>query len=248
MNHYFDGVIKKRPLFFFFYVLIAFNIVFISMFFSGSAFLQSLIVPEIEGLRELSWREFGIVEIFQNLFLISIIAIFVYAVFTKKSVVDRGLYFIALCLFLFLFLEEIDYGFHYYEWVTGDLIKGHRNWHNRPTEGGGDNIRGVKQLSDFLMIIVFVLLPLLSLVKPLKKFLGSFAFIPVIQFTGMIVIAFIFARIAHFLDDAGLGLINGIQEHQLSTDISEFRETSNYYIYLLYALQLVSKDNLLSKR
>jgi len=247
MNRYFDDVIKQKPLLFFVFLLASFNIVLMAMYFSGSSFLQNIIVPQMVGLDENSWREFGLLEMLQNLFLIGLIFIFIYALIVKDNWVDKGLYFIAISVFVFLFLEEIDYGLHYYEWVTGEVVNdGPRNWHNQVAEDGHQNTRKIKRIADALMIIIFVLLPLINLIKPVNKVLGRYVFVPVIYFVGAAVLALAFSKLAHYFEDAGFAMINGI-EGKMHNNISEFRETSIYYIYLLYALQLVGRNKLLSR-
>lgn len=247
MTRYFDDVISKKPLLFFVCVLVSFNVVFIAMYFSGNAFLQNLIVPQMLSLDEGSWREFGLLEMLQNVFLLGVLFIFGYALIVKTSWVDKGLYFVALCVFTFLFLEEIDYGLHYYEWVTGELLHDQpRNWHNQNGEDGHQNTRKVKRIADILMVLVFVLLPLLNLIKPVNKVLGRYVFVPVTWFVGMAVLALVFSKLAHWFDDGGFAIINGV-EGKMHNNISEFRETSIYYVYLLYALQLVGRDKLLSR-
>ena len=247
MNRYFDDVVSKKPVLFFVAILVSFNAVLMAMYFSGSAFLQNLIVPQMIGLDEGSWREFGLLEMLQNIFLLALLFIFAHAIFKKDSWVDKGLYFLAFCIFTFLFLEEIDYGLHYYEWITGDLVQDRpRNWHNQVAENGHQNTRKIKRAADALMIIVFVLLPLLNLIKPVNKALSRYVFVPVTWFLGMAVIALVFSKLAHWFDDGGFAIINGV-EGKMHNNISEFRETSIYYIYLLYALQLVGRDKLLSR-
>jgi len=65
----------------------------------------------------------------------------------------------------------------------------------------------------------------------------------VLHFLSAVLIAVLLSKLAHFLNDSGFGIINGV-EGKLDNNISEFRETSMYYIYVLYALQLVSKPSL----
>ena len=45
------------------------------------------------------------------------------------------------------------------------------------------------------------------------------------------------SNLAHFLEDNSFGMIAGVQGN-LAGNVSEFREASNYYLYLLYVMQL----------
>jgi len=244
MDRYFNHFILGKPALYFFYILIGFNLVSIGLYFSGISLLQQIIVPTIPHLHEASWREFGLPEILQNVFLLAIIAILFCAAIKKTARLDKCLYGFATLAFLFLFLEELDYGIHYYEIITGDLTHGGaRNWHNQSGDDGKQNAGKIKKVLDAATILLFVLLPLISRLKWLKSISSRTVVVPVGYFVGAIVIAVILSKFAHKLDDAGYGVINGIQG-QLHNNISEFRETSMYYIYLLYALQLVSKDRL----
>ncbi len=247
MNRYFDDVILIKPFLFFAYVLIFINALLMSLYFSGNAFLQSLIVPSIVSLDVNSWREFGLLEMLQNVFLLGLIAILIYGVIKQKKAIDKGLYILAITLFSFLFLEEIDYGLHYYELITGETIEPgqHRNWHNQEGEDGHQNTRKIKRISDILMVLTFFLLPLLSLIKQIGEKLKSFNFVPVIYFSLSVVLALVLSKTAHYFNNNGFGIIDGVQG-KLDNNISEFRETSIYYVYVLYALQLVSFDGLFS--
>ena len=244
MNQYFDQVVMRKPFFFFGFVLMGINVLLMSFYFSGNSLFQSLIVPTLTGLDQNSWREFGLLEMLQNVFLIILLVILIYGLIRQEKVLDKGLYIFAVFVFTFLFLEEIDYGLHYYEFVTGDRLQvDQRNWHNEVGADGHQNTRKIKRFSDFLMVITFFLLPLLSLIKPLGRRLSRFNFVPVIYFSMSVVLTLILSKVAHYFNDAGFAIVDGVQG-KLDNNISEFRETSIYYIYILYALQLVRKPSL----
>jgi len=248
VNRYFDNVILEKPFTFFVLILAVMNTIFIMLYFSGNAFLQSIMVPSIPSLEKNSWREFGIMEMLQNVLLLILISLLVYGMVKARSWIDRILYCLAILVFTFLFLEEIDYGYHYYEIITGDLIQDQpRNWHNQQAADGHQNTRKVKRLADAMTLFVFVLLPLLCLIKPIKEWIGTRNFVPTIHFVGVVFLAIVFSKIAHGLDDAGFGMVNGI-EGELHNNISEFRETSTYYVYILYVLKLISRDSLFSRQ
>ena len=244
MNRYFDNLVLKKPVFYFVYLLVGINLVMMGLYFSGNEFLQNLIVPQMVGLEVNSWREFGLLEMLQNLFLLSVIVILSYGLISQTSFLDKGLYLLAILVFVFLFLEEIDYGLHYYEFITGNSLGDQpRNWHNQEGADGHQNTRKIKKIADAALVLMFVLVPLLCTFTPLKKSLGKLNFIPVIYFLWAIIISFLLSKFAHFLNDLDFGVVNGAQG-KIYKNISEFRETSMYYIYVLYALQLVGRPSL----
>ena len=57
--------------------ILALNLLLIGLYFSGSALLQSLITPQIEGMEPRQQREFGLLEMIQNLFIIATFAVYI---------------------------------------------------------------------------------------------------------------------------------------------------------------------------
>jgi len=147
---------------------------------------------------------------------------------------EKIFFFVLASLFLVLFLEEIDYGLHIYEFITGQSSAlENRNWHNQQN-GKHDNVHFLKLLVDVITILWFVVLPLFAdkIKIPIIKCL-----IPTRYFVAGFILAFLLSRLTHVLHDQGLGIINGI-EGNLFGNLSEFREQNTYYFYLLYAIQL----------
>jgi hypothetical protein len=213
----------------------------IALYFSGFYTLQQIVAPTIAGLSSNSWREFGVLELLQNFCLLSVICILLLAAYNKKGTVDGLLFLLGGLVFIFMFLEEIDYGIHFYEFFVGaDSGVTVRNWHNQETDGE-QNVKRFKQLVDGVMFLVFIVLPLIKNkipiafirnVAPSRWFIAGFATI------------LLGAQMAHLLDDQGMGVIQGT-DGNLSGNISEFRELGTYYFCLLYAVQLRKLDSLL---
>jgi len=247
MKHYFDSHISTKPLLFFITILIVMNGFLMALYFSGNAFLHSIIVPEMSSLESNSWREFGLLEMIQNALLIAIIIILFSGVRKSHNRFDKALYFLGMCAFTFLLLEEVDYGLHYYELVTGEVDPdAPRNWHNELRSDGEQNVDSMKRVIDGLSAFLFFLLPLLCFIKPIGKHLKGRAFVPVLPFVYAVVVAIVLSRLTHWLDDNNYAEVSGARG-LLDNNISEFREMSMYYIYLLYAFQLVSFKGFLSK-
>ena len=229
------------------WVLIAFNAFFIFCYFSGISILQQFVAPTINKVNfsYAQMREFGSLEMMQNVLLLSICFLLFREFFSRKNILEKIFFLIGAVLFVFLFLEELDYGLHIYKYFSGNLKEVHYfSWHNQ-WEEGVEKATKLKRLSDAVTVIWFVLIPLLLLLPILKKLKTQLNIIPSCWFILSIILAVIFSKIAHYLDDNGFGIINGIQGN-LHKTIAEFRETSMYYLYFLYALQLVKTENPIS--
>ena len=215
------------------------NSILISLYFSQNTFCQSLISPVIEELPFRCWREFGLLEQLQNVLLLAIVAVLAHAAFRYHRKADKVFFFTGFLVFLFLFLEEIDYGLHFYSYVTGHNIQADNfNLHNLKSIGKRQNGTYLKKLSDMLLIIWFIAIPLLNRKRQFPHFLHPV--IPSLWFIPTLFIAAGASSLAHFLADLELDIIDGAQG-SLIGNISEFRETNTYYICLLYALQLIKR-------
>lgn len=202
--------------------------VWIALYFSGDGSLQRLSVPP--------WpenREFGGLENTQNVILIIILGMVIWGAVRASTATERALMIFFTLGSLFIFLEEIDYGLHYIDHIRG--VEPHearevRNLHNQ-----GDLTDRFKNLSDTILVLFFVVLPWLVKERshPLLRY-----FTPSRMCTIAAVVMVLQSRFAHSLQDAGLGQIDGT-EGQLSTNISEFRETFVYWIWMLYFHALV---------
>jgi len=212
------------------------NLLLVGLYFSGNTFSQHLVSPIIDGLPFRSWREFGLLEQLQNLFILTIIVLFIRAAFQKDLQLEKIFFSTGAAIFLFLFLEEIDYGLHFYSYLTGNGSEAtNYNWHNLKSLGKRQNGTYLKKVSDLAMIIWFILFPLLNKkvsFPPLLK-----AVIPSPWFILTLIIAVGTSSLAHYLDGLEWDIINGVQG-SLFGNTSEFRETNTYYICLLYTIQL----------
>ena len=228
----------------FVWILIAFNAFFIFCYFSGISFLQQFVAPTINkvNFNYAQMREFGSLEMMQNILLLSICFLLLCECFSRQNIIEKIFYFIGAALFVFLFLEELDYGLHIYKYLSGDLKEIHYfSWHNQ-WEEGVEKATKLKRLADAVTLFWFVLIPLLLLLPMLKKFKTQLNIIPSCWFILSIILAVLLSKVAHYLDDNGFGIINGVQGN-LHKTIAEFRETSMYYLYFLYAVQLVKTKN-----
>ena len=85
----------------------------LGMYFSSNLVLQRLVSPKLPPLNVDLWREFGLLESLQVLFLLAIVAISTVAVFRKKTRLERTGFLVIALVSLFVLLEETDYGLTY---------------------------------------------------------------------------------------------------------------------------------------
>lgn len=210
-----------------------------ALYFSGIETLQSIVAPSIEGLPTFSWREFGALEMMQNLVLLTIIYLLLDAVIRLRGSYVKVGCAVLLVLFVFLFLEEIDYGAHWVGLLTEQkqALSPHtwvRNVHNRLTEDGVQYGSYMKAASKLIVVLLFVVAPFLfrrsdqlavRLLRP-SRWMAATA-----------LLMFVLSVLAHELDQAGLSEINGTLGN-LEYNISEFRELNLYYLFLLYIVDL----------
>lgn len=224
----------------FVWYLAIFNSFFIGCYFSGVYALQQIIAPTInlKNFHYAQMREFGIMEIFQNILLLVICYLLLRECIRRTIILEKFFFGFGFAAFLFLFLEEIDYGLHIYKLLIGGLNEvGSLNWHNKSTNGL-ENATRIKRILDLINGLWFLVIPLVLTIPQLKALRQKIAIIPSLWFIVGFVLALLFSKFAHYLDDAQFGIINGV-EGNLSKTIAEFRETSIYYLYFLYAIQLV---------
>ncbi len=198
------------------------GLLFIALYFSGVGFLQSIASPASE-------REFGLIENVQNLLLLSAAVLSWRATRGEGDAAWRWLWRLATFACVVLFMEEIDWGDHYWSVLTGaERPAGeHFNLHNQ-----GDINRWLKKLVDVGFVVIFVLLPLAK--KRLPERLRPF--IPNLHSALTLLGGLLVSELAHGLEDAGWAN-NG----SLHNNISEFRETFTYWVGLLYLWEFAAR-------
>lgn len=222
-----------------------FNSFFIGCYFSGVNALQQIIAPTInlENFRYEQMREFGAMEMFQNILLLAICCLFLRECLRRVTIVEKLFFGLGCAVFLFLFLEEVDYGLHIYKLLLGGLhettfFSWHNNWND-----GVENATKMKRVIDLINGVWFLIIPLVLSIAKLKFLRQKIAIIPSRWFVVGFILAVIFSKFAHYLDDTQFGVINGVQGN-LHKTIAEFRETSIYYLYFLYTIQLIKTKTL----
>jgi hypothetical protein len=206
------------------------SLVLIGMYFSGVHVLQSIVSPNWDLPNPDAPREFGLLENLQHVFLIAIAVIAALA--AKRTSGLARLFFAGVtAMTVFVFLEEIDYGLHYYEIATGDssFDPGQvRNVHNI-----GDANRYFKKVGDAVLILFFGLLPLVlrKNTHPVVR-----AVLPSAWCVLTLVVMLAMRSLAHGLRDYGVG-----DPGTIDKNISEFRELNVYYLGVLYVYDIAHR-------
>ena len=217
----------------------AVSLLMMGLYFSGSEILQQIVAPTVEGLAPFSWREFGALEMLQNVLLVCIIVLLLRSMVLAGFSWPGMLFAVLTLLFLFVFLEEIDYGMHFIEYLKGTSNlpppqEWNRNLHNRSTVDGVQYGSYLKSAATGTLVVVFIISPFLlhnSRSRIIRQFTPS-------RWAALtVVLMVVLSRVAHLLDDTGLSHING-SPGNLEYNISEFRELNIYYIFLLYFAEL----------
>ena len=186
-----------------------FTLILIALYFSGIEFLQSITSPATQ-------REFGLIENAQNILLL-------------LSNHWKWFWRMGVVASLFLFMEEIDWGDHYWSLLTGT----HRpsgeyfNIHNQ-----GNITRWLKKMVDGGSVAVFILIPLARKRLPVK----IQSLVPDIHSALTLLCGLLTSKLAHALENAGINN-NG----SLLNNISEFRETFTYWVGLLYLWEVAQR-------
>jgi hypothetical protein len=242
-----DGFNRLAPPTKFFWLLLIGNMIFIGCYFSGISALQQFVAPTIHkaNFSFTQMREFGALEMTQNILLLTIIYVLASAARQSETFFLKAFFGAGVAAFIFLFLEELDYGLHFYKFFSVELADTpYFSWHNQWDSGENENATRLKRVNDAINVLWFVIIPLLFKWAGSEKKSTNFFFdiIPSIWFPIGFFLAFICSKGAHQLDDMGLGMIDGVQGN-LNQTIAEFRETSIYYLYLIYAIQLFYLKN-----
>jgi hypothetical protein len=215
------------------------SLLLMGMYFSGNVFLQNLVAPTMESMPLFSAREFGALEILQNILLLCIILYSIRSLLATSSNAVKLFAAVLIAVGVFTFLEEIDYGAHFVEYLTGqhgnlDQQNWDRNWHNKTGPTGVQNVSYLKKAANIILLIGFVLGPLLvtKIRFPLIRLL-----VPSKWVISTVFLIVMLSLLAHWLDDQGYSIIAGT-EGNLAKNISEFRELNMYFLFLLYVVNL----------
>jgi hypothetical protein len=202
--------------------------------------LSELMAPEIN-------REFGIVENLQLIILLLILVYSIKGIRKRETKIEKYGYVFVAAATAFVFLEEIDYGLHYYDYLVGKTNEGItkvavfdrkiRNIHNE----GKITLNVFKLASYALIITCFVILPLLPATLK-KRFLLVKYFAPSRFIVTTAISLLVLNQIALYLYKH-----YDYSNPSLNNNVSEFEELMTYYIFFLYIREMIRKPRLNNK-
>jgi hypothetical protein len=194
--------------------------------------LSELIAPSVN-------REFGVIENIQHILLILIFFTAFKGFRIRNTKIEKYGYALIMAATVFMFLEEIDYGLHYYDHLTGksEITKvvvfdnEVRNLHNN-----GKLILNAMKMAAYIVVgLFFAALPLLpEKIKTKNRWLNFLT--PSRYIIGTAVSLLVLNQIARYLYKN-----YDYANHSLDANVSEFEEIMTYYIILLYLKELVKK-------
>jgi hypothetical protein len=215
------------------------SLALMGMYFSGNPFLQNLVAPTMETMPLFSAREFGMLEMLQNFFLLGICLYATRCFFAANNNWVKLFSFLLILVSIFTLLEEIDYGAHFFEYFTGQhgslaQETWDRNLHNRISPTGEQYGNYMKLAVDIAILAGFVLGPLFLRES---RFSVIRLVVPSRWMISTVILIVMLSIFAHSLEDAGYSIISGVPGN-LDKNISEFRELNLYFLFLLYSVQL----------
>jgi len=213
--------LQRRDLILYLALPAAVGALLVAMFFSGVGWMQSLVVPVVN-------REYGLLENLQIVLLLAMAWVGWRSARRAERGLDRAGWRALSAFALFVLLEEIDFGLHYYESlarVPSAERATVRNLHNQ--EGV---LRWMKLAVDSTLALFFVVLPWAGrrIQQPTVRWL-----MPSRWLTATLLLSVLVSKVAHYGTDHGWPTNGSIE-----SNISEFRELFTYYIFLLYLFDL----------
>lgn len=196
-----------------------------AMYFSGIDPLRQAVAPRIN-------REFGLLENIQHLMLLWIVFVGIRAVRSSSQPWRRRMFLFMTVVTALLFLEEVDYGLHWWELITGTPPEEQASVRNLHNIGG--TTQDIKYVGNIVMILLFVVMPFVA-TRSSSEWWQYFRPSRYLVITA--VVTFLLARLAHYLYDSGY-----YPDGPISSNISEFREVMVYYVWLIYFSVLAKKQ------
>jgi hypothetical protein len=194
------------------------------MYFAGTPWMQAVVAHPYN-------RELGLLEHLENAFLLIIIILVIVLLRRAKGTMLTTFFILCLGGFVFLFLEEIDYGFHYINYYKGirpgeDTIV--RNLHNR--EKG--------TISKMMWVCYAAILFIMVLPHIYKDRLAPWVrtLVPSLRLQFTILAIPLVSKFPFYLDS-----LDFTPNGALHRNLSEFEEIMIYYIFFLYFYELTIK-------
>jgi len=196
------------------------------MYFMGPLWMQNLTAHSYN-------REFGILENLENILLLGVIIISFILLKNAPNLTLKSIYLLCLGASVFMLLEEIDYGFHLYNYYKGihpqeDTVI--RNIHNQ-----GKNTIKILMWTGYAIILLFILVMPHVNKKKLPAWLVDF--VPSIKLHFTVLSLPFISRFPHILNS-----MNFETNMSLYHNLSEFEEFAIYYIFFLFFYEMKKRQ------
>jgi len=205
----------------------------ILLYFTDPQGTGKYIAPDIN-------REFGIIENLQLIFIASIAITAVKGIKLSSIPKERYAWILITAFSVFVFLEEIDYGLHYYEYLTGKSSA--QVYHEFVVEGKIRNVHNIGKINSVIKFVVYLVMIVLFAVLPLlpNKWKQQYPWLRYVAPSRWILatgaVLLLMNAVTSWLNH--LYNVNGTA---LAGNLSEFEETMTYYLFMLYCRELVAK-------
>lgn len=173
-------------------------------------------------------REFGVLENLQLMVLTVIAALSIKAIGKKEDKYEKYIFTAITVLSVFLLLEEIDYGLHYYELLTGQQ----QNISTRNVHNNGKITGWFKMSSYIFLVLFFVLFPFISRYTK-DRFPFLYYISPSNKIITTLICLVLLNQLAFYFYKQDIHT-----NRSLDGNVSEFEELLTYYIVLLYIREL----------
>ncbi len=214
----------------------------VAMYYSTVPFLQDLVAPGSARPAAFSLAGRGALELLQAFFLLCIFFFTIRCLMIARGWMAQLWILLLLLGTIAVFLEEVDFGSSAVNLVTG--LTGQGAPAAIPAAGSappatgqyaGEAVAGyIKLAGSALLLLFFFLAPMLfgnSRNRTLRLI------VPSMWVLATVTLVVAMDRFAHFLENAGLGTIDGMPG-PLTYDTAEFRELLIYYLVLVYVAGL----------
>jgi hypothetical protein len=206
----------------------------IIFYFFDGFHLSQWIAPELN-------REFGVIENLQLVIIILITATALKGTRVRIDRLEKNAFKIIFILSVILFLEEIDYGIHYYEYFinkrmevkSAAVVLGEKNIRN--IHNNWNLTSNLKFMAYTLIAVFFVLVPLIPKNR-LEKYRVLHYLAPSKYIVTTAVSLLILNQVALYFYQS-----HPYTNQSLTGNVSEFEETMIYYIGFLYFREMIYK-------
>jgi hypothetical protein len=239
------------------YVLVpaTLSLTLIEMYFHGGLVLQRLVSPKLPPLALNAWRELGVLENLQNLLLIAMLLVCVSAAVRGRATLEKAAFALLSAFTLFVLLEEVDYGTHWVAYLGSDhdfqwflpAVQWPRELIDKIDFAAEPfNLHNKGDLTDIIKTFVAVVMGGLFVAAPFvlprmkNPWLRYIAPDPYVVLT--LVAMGLLSVYTHYLGGVEAAIIKADaldklasgEPGSISNNLSEFREATIYYLFLVY--------------